>query len=255
VSWLKDIVRCAVARGVLGSAAILIAASALPTQMVFAQDEEGDVYDPFIDYSEFEEAGDEEADINFFRNGRLFTAGLAVGQRTFTEGMGKIFEDDLHYGLYLSYFFDLRMALQLSYMTGTHGFRLDSPGPGDDVTGDMKLSHIGLDLKYYFNTQNVTKGLAKINPYVLGGFSSVSREVNRAGVTEFSNERAFAFDFGLGLEIPVGAKNDMYFGLQALYQLVSFKDENTELIVNTQPTGLFPNGDLIGLTAILGVNF
>ena len=25
-----------------------------------AQDEEGDVYDPFIDYSEFEEAGEEE---------------------------------------------------------------------------------------------------------------------------------------------------------------------------------------------------
>ena len=38
----------------------------------FAQDEEGNVYDPFIDYSEFEEAGEEEADINFFRNGREY---------------------------------------------------------------------------------------------------------------------------------------------------------------------------------------
>ena len=31
-----------------------------------------DAYDPFVDYSEFEEVSEEEADINFFRNGRFF---------------------------------------------------------------------------------------------------------------------------------------------------------------------------------------
>ena len=30
-------------------------------------------FDPFSDYSEFDESSDEEADINFFRNGRFLT--------------------------------------------------------------------------------------------------------------------------------------------------------------------------------------
>ncbi len=36
-----------------------------------AQFDADDTYDPFADYSEFDEAQDEEADINFFRNGRF----------------------------------------------------------------------------------------------------------------------------------------------------------------------------------------
>lgn len=222
--------------------------------LAFAQDEEGDVYDPFIDYSEFEEAGDEEADVNFFRNGRLFTAGFAIGQRMFTEGMSDIFSDNATYGLYFSYFFNLRTALQFSYMTGSHAF-IVKPISGTAVKGDAKLSHIGIDIKYYFNTQNVTKGLAKFNPYIFAGFSSVTRESNRLGQTEFGTEKAFAFDAAAGIEFPLGAKNDMYFGLQGLYQLVNFKDENTELNANGNPTGKYPNGDLISITAILGVNY
>lgn len=221
----------------------------------FAQDEEGDVYDPFIDYSEFEEAGEEEADVNFFRNGRLFTAGLAVGQRTFTEGMSEIFKDDVVYGLYLSYFFDMRTALQFSYLTGSHAFKLIPTGAGSTVIGEVKMSHIGVDLKYYFNTQNVTKGLASFNPYLLAGFSSVTRESDRVGQTEFAVDKAFAFDAAAGVEFPLGSKNDMYLGLQGLFQLVNFKDESTPLTAGGVATGKYANGDLITLTGILGINF
>ena len=38
--------------------------------------EDDDSYDPFADYSEFEEDSQEEADIHFFRNGRFFTLGF-----------------------------------------------------------------------------------------------------------------------------------------------------------------------------------
>jgi len=216
----------------------------------YAQDEEGDVYDPFIDYSEFEEAGEEEADVNFFRNGRLFTAGFLVGQRQFTQGMSGLFQKDIAYGLYLSYFFNLKTALQFSYMTSSHAFRI-SP----TVSGDIRLTHFAADLKYFFNTQNVTKGLASFNPYVLGGFSSINRETNRVGVTDFGQERAMAFDAGVGVEIPIGKRNDFYIGAQALYQLVNFKDENSNIIADGSPTNKFANGDLITLSAILGVNF
>ena len=215
----------------------------------FAQDEEGNVYDPFIDYSEFEEAGEEEADINFFRNGRLFTAGLAVGQRTFTEGMSDIFENNITFGLFLSYFFDLRWALQFSYMAGNHAFKVGSK------VGDAEVSHVAIDMKYYFNTQNVTKGLAAFNPYVLGGVSFVTRDTSSVGVVEIGNDDARGLDVAFGVEIPVGRRNAMYVGAQALFQLVSFKDESTELTDAGVATGLFPNGDFLTLSAVLGLNF
>src|ERR1041385_294119 len=52
-----------------------------------AQHDADDSYDPFGDYSEFEEASDEEADLNFFRNGRFFTLGFQVGYQRFTDVM------------------------------------------------------------------------------------------------------------------------------------------------------------------------
>lgn len=212
--------------------------------------EEVDAYDPFIDYSEYEESGEEEADINFFRNGRFLTMGLSLGQRLFTEGMGDLYKDDITYGLYLSYFFDLRFALQFGYMTGGHAFKLQN------VTGDVDISSVSVDIKYFINTQNVTKGLAAVNPYVLLGFASVGRETNIDGIADFSSDRATGFNVGGGIEFPM-MKNKMYVGAQALYQFVSFKDENTNLKVGDPAvaTGKYPNGDFIILGAVLGVNF
>lgn len=218
----------------------------------YAQDGD-DAYDPFIDYNEYEIADEEEADINFFRHGRFLTAGFSIGQRMFTEGMSDLFEDDIAYGLYLSYFFDLRFALQFGYLTGNHAFSVGG------LSGDSKLNGISVDLKYYLNTQNVTKGLASLNPYVIGGFTSFSRESVIDGQPEFGKDSAMAFDLGVGIEFPLMDKK-MYVGGQAMYQLVNFKNENSEIILNKGtvsevPTGKYPNGDLITLLFILGVNF
>ncbi|MCB0410979.1 MAG: hypothetical protein KDD22_00530, partial [Bdellovibrionales bacterium] len=60
-----------------------------------AQSEGTDAYDPFADYSEFESSEEEEAYINFFRNGRFFTLGFIGGYRTFTETMGDIISDSV----------------------------------------------------------------------------------------------------------------------------------------------------------------
>ncbi len=64
-----------------------------------------------------------------------------------------------------------------------------------------------------------------------------------------------AFDFGAGIELPM-MRNKMYFGGQAMYQLVSFANENTEVVFdNNNRTGKYPNGDTYTLLGILGVNF
>lgn len=217
-----------------------------------AQDAD-DTYDPFADYSEFEESAEEEADINFFRNGRFFTLGFIGGYRDFTETMGNIQRPGTAFGLFIAYFFDLRFALQLGFLTGDHRLYFYSP-TNKLIAGNVGITAISMNLKYYLNTQNVTRGLAKLNPYLLGGFSQVYRTVTVSGEPAFGKENAMGFDLGAGLEVPL--MRNMYLGVQGAFQLVNFSNENSEIILYpNQPTGLYNKGDIFTITGIIGLNF
>lgn len=221
---------------------------------LYAQAEADDSYDPFADYSEFDEASDEEADINFFRNGRFFTLGFIGGYRGFTETLGQIYSAAPDFGLFLNYFFDLRFSMQLSFLTGDHTINFISPAK-TQVIGTAAITAIGIDLKYYLNTQNVTRGLGRFNPYLIGGFSQVYRTATIAGISAFSKEGALAFDIGAGIEIPM-MRNKMFLGFQTSYHLVNFKDENSEIhLAGGEETGIYPTGDFFNLAVILGINY
>src|SRR6185503_1962811 len=106
------------------------------------------------------------------------------------------------FGLYLSYFFDLRFALQFGFLTGDHAISYSTPS--DTVRGNLGYNSISFDLKYYFNTQNVTRGLADLNPYVIGGFSQVYRTIIYSDAPEFTQkDSAIGVDAGVGIEIPM----------------------------------------------------
>jgi hypothetical protein len=239
-------------RGSLFLRAFFIALALLHMPHAYAQ-EDNDVYDPFVDYSEFDESSEEEADINFFRNGRFFTLGFLGGARTFTQELGRMNSTAPTFGLFLSYFFDLRFALQLAFMMGSHDLAFNSGT--DHVRGSNSITDVGLQLKYYLNTQNVTRGLAQFNPYFVGGMSQVTRTTTVSGQTAFGKESAVGFDAGAGIEIPM-MRNRMYFGLQATYKLINFPDEGREIILDgNKHTGIFPRGDMASVVAVLGVNF
>ncbi len=227
----------------------------LSQNLLLAQAEDGDAYDPFVDFSEFEEASEEEADINFFRNGRFFTLGMVFGHRSFTDVLGELYQPAPNFGLFLSYFFDLRFAMQLTFLTGDHNLDFTSK-QGTNIKGSASLSSFGLNIKYYFNTQNVTKGLAQINPYITGGFANISRTATVRSESAFAKESATGFELGLGIELPL-LRNKMFFGLQGTYQLVTFADENSQIILaaGADETGIYPTGDILNITAVLGVNF
>ncbi len=232
---------------------LLAILSVIHAPKAHAQEGADDTYDPFADYSEFEESAEEEADINFFRNGRFFTLGFIGGYRGMTETMGRIEKPGASFGLFLSYFFDLRFAMQLSFLTGDHSLSFNSGGT--NITGNVAISDIGMNLKYYLNTQNVTKGLAQLNPYLIGGFSQVYRTTTVVGQSGFGKEGAMGFDLGAGLELPM-MRNKMFFGGQLAYQLVTFPNENSEIVLQSGTrTGIYPTGDIYTLLFILGVNF
>lgn len=225
------------------------------TGMLLAQADYDDAYDPFADYSEFEESMEEEEDINFFRNGRLLTIGFLLGYRGWTENLSKIFSSNLGFGLFMAYFFDLRFAMQIGYMTSDHQVAVPATENSSPINGAISISDISINFKYYLNTQNVTRGLADLNPYLLAGFSQIYRTYTLSGTNVSSKDGAFAFDIGAGIEFPI-MRNRMYFGAQAMYQLANFPDEGREMIdEDDRRTGVYPRGDTWNVIGILGTNF
>lgn len=235
----------------------LVSANSLPDGgILVAQGEDDDAYDPFADYSEFEESMEEEEDLNFFRNGRLLTLGFTAGLRNFTGNLNKIYSSSGMYGLNLTFFFDLRFGMQIGFLTSSHTINAKSSSGAPNVEGTVSLTDISLNLKHYFNTQNVTKGLANLNPYILGGVSTIQRTLSLRQVTSgaYAKDSAFGFNLGAGIEIPM-LKNKMYFGLQGAYQLVNFADENRSFKDANNADTIKASGDSWTALGMLGINF
>ena len=227
----------------------------IPEGKLVAQAEGDDAYDPFADYSEFEETADEEEDLNFFRNGRLLTVGFLGGYRGWTGTLGSLYSSGPTFGLYLCYFFDLRFALQIGYVTNQTTLSVPARTNSSAINGNINIDDLQLLLKYYFNTQNVTRGLASLNPYVVGGISQIYRTVTVSGNNNFGKDSAFGADIGAGIELPM-MRNKMYFGAQGLYQIINFSDANKSYLdASGNDTGIKGSGSSFTVMGILGINF
>jgi hypothetical protein len=217
--------------------------------------ESGDsTFDPFSDYTEFEEGSEEEADTNFFRNGRFLSLGILAGYESFTDILGQMYKPDFGYGLALTYFFDLKFGFQASFMTADHAISIIDARTATNYVGKVNLQHFEFDGKYFFNTQNVTKGLGAFNPYLIIGFSQYTRTQTFNGATGFARDTAMGLQGGAGVEIPF-MKNKMYFGLQGMYNYVAFADRNAPIVINGAATSIFPTGDALTFLGLLGINF
>lgn len=220
-----------------------------------AQTDPDEAFDPFSDYSEFDEASDEEADVNFFRNGRFFTFGVALGSRNFTGNMGTVYGQGSTYGLNLTYFFDLRSAITMSYMTGDHSVGFTTNSGSFNYTGNVSLSSFNFDYKHYFNTQNITRGLADLNPYALIGFGQFYRSYSLDNWSGIVRDSTMGVNLGAGLEIPL-LRRKAFMGIQAAYHNANFGDENSMFIKNgAEKLDRTISGDDFDLLFILGMNF
>lgn len=218
-----------------------------------AQLDADEAYDPFADYSEFEESSEEEADMNFFRNGRFFSLGLLLGYRGFTGDYDKIYSRAPGFGFTLSYFFDLRFSLTIGYFASNHTMVLI--GPTENIIANIDLQSLLFHGRYYLNTQNVTKGLAAFNPYVLFGASRITRNTRISASPVNATDSTTGFDGGGGLEIPL-MNGKAFLGGQAYYQFVQFADEGVEIIQSDlRSTGFAPRGDSWVAMATIGINF
>lgn len=214
-------------------------------------------FDPFSDYSEFEEGTDEEADMNFFHHGRFFNVALLGGYEGFTGTYGELYAPAFAYGLAVSYFFNLRVALQVSYSLATHGLTMNYISGSSAVsrTGSVQISHLAFDLKYYINTQNISRGLKAINPYIIAGLSNHQRQIIINGTPGFVRNAAMGVEAGFGVEFPL-ARNQYFVGTQVTYNYIGWEDRGSP-IYDTAGNATSPvqDGDAIIGLVTLGINF
>lgn len=210
-------------------------------------------YDPFADFSEYDDSEQEEADVHFFRQGRFLTLSTAFGQRVWTGNLSRLYGAGSSLGIFMTYFFDFRFAVQIGLQFGDHAFEF--AGEGTRVNGSVSMSFIPINLKYYWNTQNIYKGLADINPYIMGGFSQVYRTYTVAQTDGFGRDGATSYDFGAGVEVPA-LNRKAFAGIQWMYHYLNFKDRNSQIILpDGTPTNARPNGDTWDLSLLIGFNF
>ncbi len=226
---------------------------------LWAQDEiqSEENYDPFSDYTEFTEASDEEADINFFRNGRLLNIGISAGLKGFTGGYSDFYSEAASFGMFLTYFFDLQFAFQVGLSTSDHNFSFRA-NDGSQFNSKMRLFDINLHGKYFFNTQNMTRAFAEWNPYIIGGVSQIRRSHSTSSSIVKGSDNAQSFDLGAGVEYIFNNKKN-FVGFQLLYQLATFPGEGNKLpdpdFTGTGSTNLDQSGDPVTLMATIGINY
>jgi hypothetical protein len=140
----------------------------------------------------------------------------------------------------------------LGFQTGDHAVKFKTNLQSYD--GNVSITSINFDLKYYLNTQNVTRGLADLNPYILGGLAQFYRTYTIGGLDGYSRDSTMGVDIGAGVEIPLMRKK-AYLGLQGTYHYVNFSDENKQYVQGSERLDKNLSGDFYDFTFILGMNF
>jgi len=212
-------------------------------------------YDPFIDYSEFENTIEEQESINFFQHGRFLSLGLMGGVQLFTLNLINIYRPGPFYGGYLNYFFDLHFAVQFTLMGSFHEASWTAVG-GTPFIGQVRIFSLGADFKYFLDRNLFSRSIDWLRPFLFVGVfrSYLSLSATRTGQTGIVNDNGFGFNAGLGTEFHFTRK--FFFGIQYAFHYVTLSKENVPLSNEVAGGGNFtPYGDWMSISALFGVNF
>jgi hypothetical protein len=206
-----------------------------PTESKINKSEEDDYSTtPFTNYGEFNENEDEEADSKFFQYGRFFGVSLGLGAELLDGSRGALWQGGFPMvDFKLHYWFDFQMALDLGFFTAQQFYDTTVKGLGHV---DVNIVHVGVDVKYYIQTKNLSSALSFANPYLLAGAGSFSKTENSQAQGTQDPDTSLGISLGLGMEFVISPRKS-YFEIEAKGHLVVFKDTYT---TNFQATGL-PN--------------
>lgn len=180
---------------------------------------------PFTDYGEFNQEAEEEAEARFFQHGRFFGVSVGLGMEAVSGNRGVLWQGGFPtFDLKLHYWFDFNVALDLGFYTSPHFYKTDAGGLG---SVDANMTWVGVDLKYYVDTKNLSAPISFANPYLLLGAGGYTKTETSLLQGQPDPDTSVGLSGGLGIEFPIKHRA-MYFSLESKIHLVHFRDTNTD---------------------------
>ncbi len=218
-----------------------------------SSDEELNVYNPSIDYLDFQGSEEErEKELNFFKDGRLLSVMAFPAYKYFFPE--KSFPPYAHFGGALNHFVNLNVSIQFSFTFGVHNLL-----NGTDSLGQSSFNTLYTDLKYYWNRDRLLKTLAYFNPFIfMGGIFSQRNTTAYVENKEPISASSIGFGGRSGLGIEIHFSQKIFIGAQVSYEYLSFKNKNgTNGNIVQLPSGdtiYLPLSSVFGML-FLGANF
>lgn len=199
----------------------------------------------FTDYGEFNEAAEEEENTKFLQHGRFFGVSLGLGFETVTGNRGLLWQGGFPtIDFKVAYWFDFNFALDLGMYSASQFFSASSSNGGNV---SVNMLYVGVDLKYYFDTRNLSAPISFANPYIMVGSGAYTKTQNSASQQTTASDSEVGFSAGAGLEFAIKPRKS-YFQIEGRMHVVTFQD--------TYSTAFQPQiPDLTGLFFTLTGNF
>lgn len=199
-----------------------------------------DYYDDYSSFANDYEELDKESRALF---GKFFQTAFYVGTGLYTGDLGKANTAGVNVGVKFIYFFDRIWGAEIGGFFNMHRSLYDVTNTGSANT-ELELSTrlipvIG-SLRFTFDTENMPRGLAQMNPYLSVGAALVFRQESVVGTPNVAGwgnatisdtyqpnaivgSTNFGVHFGGGAEFDV-YKNRVFAGLDLRYYMMFWKD-------------------------------
>jgi hypothetical protein len=233
-SKLKAVVASAALLGVLLQPALEGVAradkdSANPTDRSVQPEDEDFSTTPYTTYGDFNQDKEEEEDTNFFQYGRFFGVSLGVGIETIDGNRGTLYTGGGFplLDFKLLYWFDFNFALDVGIFFVNHSYsrpQVANIVPASSYgTHSVNIFQVGVDLKYYFDTKNLSAPISFANPFLVLGAGSYTKTDSDNQLSNSDTDTEIGLNFGAGLEFTL-SPGHTYLDLQGDVRLVTFND-------------------------------
>jgi hypothetical protein len=186
---------------------------------------------PFTEYGEFNQADDEEEDAKFFQFGRFFGVSLGLGLQFVDGNRGALWQGGFPVvDFKLHYWFNFNIAVDMGFRTSQQYFDTTVLQQGHV---DINMLWVGVDVKYYFETRNLSAPISFANPYILLGAGAYNKtQVSNSQQTN-DQDSSLGVSAGAGLEFVLRPRK-IYVELEGKIHIVTFKDTYTT-VYQTNP--------------------
>lgn len=197
-----------------------------------------DYYDDYSSFTQDYEDLDDETRAVF---GKFFQTTVYAGTGLFTGELGAANSAGVNIGVKFIYYFDPTWAAEIGgfWIQHASAYTPENTGAAGNLNLSTRLIPIVGSLRYAFDTQNMPRGLAQMNPYLSAGGALVFRQEAVSGTPNIPNydavvqtrysEGAIFGSTNFGLHVGGGAefdvyKNRVFAGLDLRYYMMFWSD-------------------------------